>query len=86
MARQAERNFTIEGRHIGSKTSLAMVCLPTLLFGIVASFFAGDLLGEDSTGWACFDFSKYSLAARRIFFGNVVGNSCCRLRGNSGCE
>ena len=55
MARQAERNFTIEGRHIGSKTSLAMVCLPTLLFGIVATFFAGDLLGEDSTGWACFD-------------------------------
>src|ERR1700730_17759877 len=53
MGRQAERNFTIEGRHIGSKTNLEMVCL--LLFVIVSSFLVGDLLGEDSTGWACFD-------------------------------
>jgi hypothetical protein len=29
MARQAERNFTNEGRHIGSKTNLEIVCLCT---------------------------------------------------------
>jgi hypothetical protein len=31
------------------------VALSTSLFIVVASFLAGDLLGEDSTGWACFD-------------------------------
>ncbi len=55
MTKEAHRNFTVEGQRIGLKVHLETLALSTLLFGIVASFLAGDLLGEDSTGWACFD-------------------------------
>ena len=84
MARQAERNFTIEGRHIGSKTNLEIVCLSSLLFGIVASFLVGDLLGEDSTGWACFDFYKYHWPLIELFSATPWGKAVADYGGIPG--
>ena len=58
MARKAACDFTVEGTCIGVRANLEMAGLSTLLFGVVASFIVGDLLDEDSTGWACFDFTN----------------------------
>lgn len=67
MTRQAERNFTVERQHIGLKGNLEVVALSMLLLGVVASFLVGDLLGEDSIGWACFDFYKYHWPLVELF-------------------
>ena len=49
-------NMTTQRQHIGSKSNLEMVSLSVLLLIVVASFLAGSLLGEDSTGGMRFDF------------------------------
>jgi len=48
--------MTVEAPHVGSRTKLETVGLPILLVGVVGTFFAGGLLGEDSTGGLRFDF------------------------------
>jgi hypothetical protein len=50
-----------------SVSNLEVLVLYTLLFGVIASFLAGYLLGEDSTGWACFDFYKYHWPLVELF-------------------
>src|SRR5215469_15834187 len=49
------------------ETNLQVIVLYTLLFGVIASFLAGYLLSEDSTGWACFDFYKYHWPLVELF-------------------
>ena len=48
--------MTVEVRQFASKTSLKVIGLPILIVTVVASFVAGDLLGEDSTGGMRWDF------------------------------
>jgi hypothetical protein len=67
VTRKVHRNFTVEGQRIGLKANLETIALTTLLFVIVASFLAGYLLGEDSTGWACFDFYHYHWPLVKLF-------------------
>ena len=56
MISEAGPNITVKGRHTGSKPNLRMIGLSVLLLIVVASFLAGGLLGEDSTGGMRFDF------------------------------
>lgn len=56
MTSDANRNMTAQKQHIGSKSNLEMVSLSVLLLIVVASFLAGGLLGEDSTGGMRYDF------------------------------
>ena len=51
--------------------------LSTLLFAVVASFIVGDLLDEDSTGWACFDFYNYGEKLLQITGGSRPGMIPC---------
>jgi hypothetical protein len=67
VTREADRNFTVEGQNIGLKINLETAAVSTLLFGAIASFLAGYLLGEDSDGWACFDFYKYHWPLVELF-------------------
>lgn len=59
MTSKADRNRTTQRRDTTSPTNREIAVLSLLLFCAVASFFAGWLLNEDSTGWARFDFYTY---------------------------
>jgi hypothetical protein len=51
-----DRNITVEAPHTGSKGNLEVVGLSVLLLSVVASFFAGWLLREDTAGGMRGDF------------------------------
>lgn len=59
MTSEADHNRTAQRQDFTSPTKREIAVLSLLLFGAVASFFAGWLLSEDSTGWARFDFYTY---------------------------
>lgn len=59
MTSNADHNRTAYRRDTTSLTKREITALSLLLFGAVASFFAGWLLSENSTGWARFDFYTY---------------------------
>jgi hypothetical protein len=56
MPRDPELDVIVEERHTGAKPNLKVVILCGLLLCVVASFVAGGLLGEDSTGGMRGDF------------------------------
>jgi hypothetical protein len=56
VTREAELDAAVEVQHIGPKPNLKVVALSLLLLGAVASFIAGNLLGEDSSGDMSGDF------------------------------
>jgi hypothetical protein len=61
------REMTIEGQHTGPKANLENIGLSLVMLSIVASFLAGSLLGEDSTGGMRADFYNFHWPAVERF-------------------
>jgi hypothetical protein len=53
---QAQIGVAVEAQHIGQKLNLRVVGVSVLLLGTVASFIAGNLMGEDTAGDMSGDF------------------------------